>query len=200
VPDLPGWHRRRGHLRWTRCGRFGKASSFGLEHATEFGEPVPPRLRRRFRYPSPFRTLQVTIGITWATPIWSQAIEDLGVWSPWIPFDLLTSKGPPTQPGVYMVRLGAEGLPVYVGKAGSVATAQAAWAHSRVRKWSLYYECLGFACANRAFLDPMLARQQADIIETTPYMSVHGTWLEGYRASQSAHTVARHVARKRNSS
>jgi hypothetical protein len=83
------------------------------------------------------------------------AADSMAVWSPWVPFSQVASADP--LPGVYMARLGSDGLVIYVGMAGPRAGGGIPGLRGRLTRYAsgrAMLSGLGEAAADRALATP----------------------------------------------
>ena len=95
------------------------------------------------------------------------AADAMAQWSEWVPFDQVATA--PRQPGVYMARLGADGLVVYVGSAGERAgSGTPKGIQGRLGVYASgkgMVSGLGEAASDRALADPDWLRERLAEVE-----------------------------------
>lgn len=95
------------------------------------------------------------------------AANAMAVWSEWVPFDQVGSA--PRSPGVYMARLGPDGLVVYVGMAGErTGGGSPKGIRGRLGVYASgkgMVSGMGEAAADRALADPAWLRERLAEVE-----------------------------------
>jgi hypothetical protein len=93
------------------------------------------------------------------------ALDKLGEWSPWVPFDRAVDTAP-REPGVYMARTGRRGAIVYIGHAGERLRSEPG-IRGRLTAYvkGNLVRGLGGRVADRAFADPVWVRERLEEVE-----------------------------------